>query len=167
MATRSGFGRPFVFIAWGLALAMLVWLFQDKLEQQFNPNQNIETQQVGNRLVVELEQNRMGHYVTEGKINGQPVTFLLDTGATVVAVPAGLARRLGLPKGRQGMSQTANGRTITYRTVIDRLQLGGIQLNNVPASITPGMEGDVILLGMSALKQFELTQKGTTLTIRY
>lgn len=167
MATRSGFGRPFVFIAWGLALAMLVWLFQDKLEQQFNPNQNIETQQVGNRLVVELEQNRMGHYVTEGKINGQPVTFLLDTGATVVAVPAGLARRLGLPKGRQGMSQTANGRTITYRTVIDRLQLGGIQLNNVLASITPGMEGDVILLGMSALKQFELTQKGTTLTIRY
>ncbi|MGM0480333.1 MAG: retropepsin-like aspartic protease family protein [Pseudomonadota bacterium] len=167
MATDSSFGKPFVFIAWGLALAMLVWLFQDKLEQQFNPNQNLETQQVGDRLVVRLEQNRMGHYVSKGRVNGQPVTFLLDTGATVVAVPEALAQRLGLPKGRQGMSQTANGRAVTYRTLIDRLQLGGIELNDVRASITPGMEGDVILLGMSALKQFELTQKGDTLTIRY
>jgi len=65
------------------------------------------------------------------------------------------------------MSQTANGRVITYRTQLNSLELGGITLNDVEASITPGMDGDVILLGMSALKQFELTQKGDTLTIRY
>ncbi|HAD48098.1 MAG TPA: TIGR02281 family clan AA aspartic protease, partial [Idiomarina sp.] len=78
-----------------------------------------------------------------------------------------LAERLNLKRGRQGMSQTANGRVITYRTQLNSLELGGITLNDVEASITPGMDGDVILLGMSALKQFELTQKGDTLTIRY
>lgn len=163
----NGFGKPFMFIAWGLAIALLVWFFQDQLQQQFNPNRDLQTQQMGQQLVVQLEQNRMGHYVTNGRINGQPVTFLLDTGATLVAIPEGLANRLGLKKGRQGLSQTANGRVVTYRTMLDRLTLGGITLNDVEASITPGMDGDVILLGMSALKQFELSQKGDTLTIRY
>ena len=164
---NNGFGKPFMFIAWGLAIALLVWFFQDQLQQQFNPNQDLQTQQMGQQLVVQLEQNRMGHYVTNGRINGQPVTFLLDTGATLVAIPEALANRLGLQKGRQGVSQTANGRVITYRTMLDQLTLGGITLTNVEASITPGMDGDVILLGMSALKQFELTQKGDRLTIKY
>lgn len=167
MSTGNSFGKPFLFIAWGLALALLVWFFEDKLQEQFNPNQQLQTQQSGQQLVVELTQNRMGHYVADGTVNGQPVTFLLDTGATLVAIPAGLAERLELKRGQQGMSQTANGRVITYRTQLDTLGLGGITLKNVRASITPGMDGEVILLGMSALKQFELTQKGDTLTIRY
>ncbi|MGM7319655.1 MULTISPECIES: retropepsin-like aspartic protease family protein [Idiomarina] len=156
-----------MFIAWGLAIAMLVWFFEDKLQQQFNPNSQVQSHVDNGQVTVVLEQNRMGHYVARGKVNGQSVTFLLDTGATLVAIPEGLAQKLGLRKGRQGMSQTANGRVITYRTEIDRLQLGDIQLSNVAASITPGMDGDVILLGMSALKEFELMQKGDTLTLRY
>jgi len=156
-----------MFIAWGLAIAMLVWFFEDKLQQQFNPNSQVQSHVDNGQVTVVLEQNRMGHYVAQGKVNGQSVTFLLDTGATLVAIPEGLAQKLGLRKGRQGMSQTANGRVITYRTEIDRLQLGDIQLSNVAASITPGMDGDVILLGMSALKEFELMQKGDTLTLRY
>ncbi len=146
---------------------MLVWFFEDKLQQQFNPNSQVQSHVDNGQVTVVLEQNRMGHYVARGKVNGQSVTFLLDTGATLVAIPEGLAQKLGLRKGRQGMSQTANGRVITYRTEIDRLQLGDIQLSNVAASITPGMDGDVILLGMSALKEFELMQKGDTLTLRY
>jgi len=167
VARTNSFGKPFMFIAWGLAIAMLVWFFEDKLQQQFNPNSQVQSHLDNGQVTVVLEQNRMGHYVARGKVNGQSVTFLLDTGATLVAIPEGLAQKLGLRKGRQGMSQTANGRVITYRTEIDRLQLGDIQLSNVAASITPGMDGDVILLGMSALKEFELMQKGDTLTLRY
>ncbi|QZN90687.1 TIGR02281 family clan AA aspartic protease [Idiomarina abyssalis] len=167
MGRTNSFGKPFMFIAWGLAIAMLVWFFEDKLQQQFNPNSQVQSHVDNGQVTVVLEQNRMGHYVARGKVNGQSVTFLLDTGATLVAIPEGLAQKLGLRKGRQGMSQTANGRVITYRTEIDRLQLGDIQLSNVAASITPGMDGDVILLGMSALKEFELMQKGDTLTLRY
>tara|TARA_B100000700_G_scaffold331419_1_gene463979 strand:+ start:400 stop:903 length:504 start_codon:yes stop_codon:yes gene_type:complete len=167
MSSTQGFGKTFSFIAWGLALALLVWFFQDKLEQQFNPNQEVMSQRVGDQTVVELTQNRMGHYVVDGEINGQRVTFLLDTGATLVAIPQQVADRLGLVRGRQGISATANGRIITYRTHLNSLTLGGITLNNVDASITPGLEEDVILLGMSALKQMELIQKGDTLTIKY
>lgn len=156
-----------MFIAWGLAIAMLVWFFEDQLQEQFNPNSQIESQKNGSEVTIVLEQNRMGHYVAQGKINEQSVTFLLDTGATLVAVPEGLASQLGLRKGRQGMSQTANGRVITYRTEIDTLALGDIRLHNVDASITPGMDGKVILLGMSALKEFELTQKNDTLRLTY
>ncbi|EAQ32239.1 MULTISPECIES: retropepsin-like aspartic protease family protein [Idiomarina] len=167
MSSTQGFGKTFSFIAWGLALALLVWFFQDKLEQQFNPNQDVVSQRLGGQTVVELTQNRMGHYVVSGKINQQPVTFLLDTGATLVAIPQQVADRLGLVKGRKGISATANGRIVTYRTHLNTLTLGGITLNNVDASITPGLEDDVILLGMSALKQMELVQKGDTLTIKY
>lgn len=167
MANSNSFAKPFMYLAWALALALLVWFFQDKLAEQFNPNDSITTQQYGQQLVIELEQNRMGHYVANGRVNGQPVTFLLDTGATLVAIPQGLAERLGLKRGQRGISQTANGRVTTYRTNLNSLELGGITLNDVQASITPGMDGDVILLGMSALKQFELTQKGDTLTIKY
>mgnify|MGYP001161392828 FL=1 len=167
MAVGNSFGKPFMFIAWGLAIALLVWFFQDQLQEQFNPNSHIQSHRNGGDVTVVLEQNRMGHYVARGKINGQQVTFLLDTGATLVAVPEGLASQLGLQKGRQGMSQTANGRVVTYRTEIDTLELGEIRLNNVDASITPGMDGNVILLGMSALKEFELTQKNDTLRLTY
>lgn len=167
MARTTAFGKPFMFIAWGLAIVMLVWFFEDKLQQQFNPNSQVQSHVDNGQVKVVLEQNRMGHYVAQGKVNGQSVTFLLDTGATLVAVPENLAQKLGLQKGRQGMSQTANGRVITYRTEIASLELGDIQLSNVDASITPGMDGDVILLGMSALKEFELTQKGDTLTLGY
>lgn len=165
--STNAFGKPFMFIAWGLAIALLVWFFEGQIQQQFNPNTHVESRVDNGRVTVILEQNRMGHYVARGRVNGQPVTFLLDTGATLVAVPETLAQELGLSKGRQGMSQTANGRVVTYRTEIDQLQLGDIQLTQVPASIMPGMGDDVILLGMSALKKFELTQKGDTLTLRY
>jgi len=64
------------------------------------------------------------------------------------------------------MVSTANGNAEVRATKIDKLMLGTIQLQNVQASITPGMTGDEILLGMSVLKQLDFTQSGKTLTLR-
>jgi aspartyl protease family protein len=62
---------------------------------------------------------------------------------------------------------TANGRATGYRTRLDELTLGEIRLHNVRALITSGMDGDEVLLGMSALKQLEFTQRAGTLVLRH
>jgi len=61
---------------------------------------------------------------------------------------------------------TAAGVVPVFSTTINRLTLGQIELSGVSASITPSMRGETILLGMSALKQIEFTQRGNTLTLR-
>ncbi|MCF6262660.1 MAG: retroviral-like aspartic protease family protein [Xanthomonadales bacterium] len=95
--------------------------------------------------------DRQGHYRAEGEINGQPVKFLLDTGATAVAIPEKLAQQLGLKKGQQIQLQTANGIARGYMTRLEQVRLGSIRVNNVRAVISPGLGGD-ILLGMSFLR---------------
>lgn len=160
-------GKLFAWLAWIIGLALLYWLFDDMLQQQFNPNQNVQSSRDGGAIEVVLEQNRAGHYVATGAINNHRALFLLDTGATQVAIPQNLATEMGLPRGAQVMVNTANGRATAYRTQLDTLQLGDIVLRDVPATIVPGMSGEQILLGMSALKQVEFSQRGNMLTIRY
>lgn len=119
-----------------------------------------------NAIEVRLQGNRGGHYLTGGYINGEPVTLLLDTGATMVAVPAGLASELGLRRGPAFMVTTANGMAESFRTRIDRLQIGDIELRDVDAAIVPGMGSDDVLLGMSALRQLDFSQRGGELLLR-
>ncbi len=160
-------GRWMMVAAWVLLLGILTLFFSEYLERQYNPNR----QPVGSlgpdgvRQVV-LVRNRAGHYVADGAINGRRVTFLVDTGATDVAVPLGLAQRLGLPRGPAVTSRTANGTVRTWRTRLDEVRLGPIRMRDVRASILPGMKGNEVLLGMSFLKHLELVQRGGELTLR-
>ncbi|MBY0438510.1 MAG: retroviral-like aspartic protease family protein, partial [Burkholderiales bacterium] len=94
------------------------------------------------------------------------VTFMLDTGATQVALPMRSARALGLALGEAVQLRTANGDTVGYRTRLDSVRLGPIELRGVAAVATDGMDGDVVLLGMSFLKQVEFAQRGDRLTLR-
>lgn len=162
----NAIGKRMMTIAWLIALAMLTWLFGNWEEQQFNPNQNPEYSSTDKVNEVKLVRNRYGHYVTNGFINGEQVTFFVDTGATFVAIPGGLQHKLGLEAGRAHWVNTANGTAKAYDTMIDRLVIGNIELTNIRASITPSMEGEEILLGMSVLKQLEFTQRGRELTLR-
>lgn len=155
-----------VVLAWIFGIGICVWAFSGLLERQANPNMSVESSRIGNSIEVQLKQNRQGHYVANGKINGETVTFLVDTGATSVSVPAHLGNKLGLrPMGR-GIARTANGNVEIAFTSIDNLQLGEISLNNVEASLNPGMRDDHILLGMSVLRQLEFTQRGEWLILR-
>jgi aspartyl protease family protein len=146
-------------------IALLTYTFEGELNRQYNPNQEIHSTQASrHQIEIILRQNRNGHYVTNGRINQQKVVFLLDTGATYVAVPEQLSQRLKLKKGRKISISTANGQSIGYQTHINKLSIGDIHLYNIKAVITPNLEE--ILLGMSALKQLEFTQRGKKLTIR-
>lgn len=154
-------GKVMIWLAWIIGLLLMMWFFQTKLDADYNPNQNPENRisASGSKQVV-LERNRYGHYVTAGTINRENALFMLDTGATSVSVPMEIADRYGLQRQGSHMVQTANGTVRVYATVIDELSIGDINLYNVRANINPGMTGQEILLGMSALKQLEFSQKG-------
>lgn len=154
-------------LAWVVLLGLCGFFFNDLLGKQRNPNQSIETRyaQSGVREIV-LQRNKFGHYVTSGEINGQPVTFMLDTGATGVALPEAMASRLGLSRGRAFPTQTANGMSTSYAVTLGTVSVGEIELRDVSAAITPGLQLDEALLGMSFLKHIEFTQRGDTLILR-
>lgn len=160
-------GRIFVWLAWIIALAIMMYFFQDVLDKQYNPNSQpqVSLSNSGKAEVI-LKQNRQGHYVTHGTINEESVTFLLDTGATQVSIPAHIADELKLQSFGSYPVQTANGSVTVYRTELDQLSIGNIFLYNVAAHINPAMKSDEILLGMSALKKVEFSQKGKQLTLR-
>jgi aspartyl protease family protein len=150
-----------------LALGLLTLFFNNFLDKQNNPNQDLSTQyhKDGTREV-KLQRNRSGHYVANGTINGKPVVFFLDTGATIITIPEPVARRLNLQRGAEMLASTANGTVTTYSTELDSVAVGDIELYQVRASINPQMQGDEILLGMSFLKHLEFTQRGDTLILR-
>ncbi|HEX22935.1 MAG TPA: TIGR02281 family clan AA aspartic protease [Chromatiales bacterium] len=152
---------------WIVLLGLLTLFFQDWDEKQRNPNQNLQTR-IGADGVRELvlTRNRAGHYVASGSINGEPVVFMLDTGATDVAIPGPVAKRLRLKQGKAMIYRTANGPVKVYATVLDDVSLDNISLQGVRASINPAMRQQEVLLGMSFLKHLEFTQRGNTLTLR-
>lgn len=155
------------FIAMWLGLFLLLFLFfNDFLQKEYNPNQNIVSQTSAENTEVTLKRNRYGHYVSNGKINGETVTFILDTGATDISIPENIAQKLKLKHGRKQVYQTANGRITGFQTRLQEVSIGNIQLHNIRASINPYMKDDEILLGMSFLKHIEFTQRGDTLILR-
>lgn len=162
----SVIGRYMMWIAWIIALALVAWLFQGELDQQWNPNENPETSTQQGRNTVTLLQNRYGHYITQGTINNEPVIFMLDTGATQVSIPSAVAKRLNLQRYGSARVNTANGSITVYPTKIDSLTIGNITLRNVSGHINPAIDSEEILLGMSALKRVEFTQSGKQLTLR-
>jgi len=152
---------------WVLLFIFLAVLFNHLLEQRRNPNQDVVTHIGSNGMrEVTLKRNPMGHYNVTGTINGHTVEFMLDTGATDIAIPAALAQQLGLRRLGQMQFNTANGVTTGYITRLQEVRVGDIVLHDLPASITPNMEGDIVLLGMSFLKKIEFSQRGDTLTLR-
>lgn len=156
-------GRGMAFVASLLVLGMFYLYFENSLQARNNPNRQLQIAP-GAELV--LKRSGDGHYVFPGTINGRSVTFLLDTGATLVSVPAHLADELGLKAGAYQQSITANGTVATRATKVDTLAFGPFALRGVSASLNPGMGGDQVLLGMSVLKHLEFTQRGDTLILR-
>jgi len=159
-------GKIMIILAWCAVLGLLVLFFGHWESIAYNPNQTPSSQQSSTENTVVLQRNRYHHYVTQGAINQTEVTFLLDTGATDVVIPEHIADDLGLQKGRQQQALTANGVITVYGTRLTQLAIGDITLNNVNASINPAMKNDEILLGMSALKSIEFTQRGDQLTLK-
>jgi len=110
-----------------------------------------------------------GMYITVGSINGLPVSFLVDTGATTIAMNSTQAKRLGIDfriTGQETMVGTASGVTKAYGVILDKVTLGAIALHNIPAVIIEGGFPVQTLLGMSFLGQLEIQREGSVMRIK-
>ena len=159
-------GTTMTVVAWIIFLVILFAGFDYLISQRINPNQSIVTTVNGYQKEIVLQRNSYGHYVSSGTINGHRVTFLLDTGASDIAIPESVANRIELSKGQTVVVKTANGNAKAYRTRLDSVAIGEIKLYDLNPTILPNITGDEILLGMNFLKHFEIIQKGRSLTIR-
>jgi aspartyl protease family protein len=157
-------GIIMLIIAWLLIIGLVYWYFNGWEQRQFNPNPQALLQRQSGEL--ELKRNRAGHYVADGEINGAKVTFLVDTGATQVALPLQLARQLGLKFGAAIMLDTANGNAIGYLTRLSDVRVGPIELHDVSAVASDGIDQQTVLLGMSFLRRLEFTQRDGHLILK-
>jgi aspartyl protease family protein len=154
-------GRVMFIIAWFFIFVLMFLFFyyySSGKESSYQMKQGV--------LTIKADEN--GHYYIDGSINTHPVKFMIDTGASSVAIPKKLAKQMNL-SGRYEVSiQTANGEVTGSLTRLNQLSFAEFKLNDVKAVIIPGSGSDdeIVLLGMNVLSKFNLTQKNKQLIIQ-
>ncbi len=109
----------------------------------------------GSRIV--LNADSRGHFMSQGAINGRPVSFMLDTGATTVALSAADAVRIGLDfqKGTPVQINTANGVAMGYRLRLSSVRVGDVEVYDVDAIVSQ-LPMPYVLLGNSFINRFSM-----------
>lgn len=122
--------------------------------------------EAGDRQSVSLTADSRGHFAAAGSINGYPLSFLVDTGATSIAINAAEAKRMGLDyKAGQAIGvNTAAGVVPAWRVTFNTVKVGGITVNQVEGMVLEaGLSTP--LLGMSFLNRMEMQRNGQTMTL--
>ena len=119
------------------------------------------------RATAVLGADERGHFGAQGSINGATTRFLVDTGATLVVLPAAEADRLRIAyrQAPRALANTANGQ-IAYRLVkLDRIKVGDVELLNVDAGVIEAGYDGPTLLGMSFLSRTEISRDGASMVL--
>ena len=117
---------------------------------------------------VTLTADAKGHFYTTATVNGVSMQFLVDTGATMVAINSSYAKSAGIAytAGEQNKVQTANGLTTAYKIKLDTVRIGDITLTNVDGMVLENQQlGTIGLLGMSFLNRTEMRRDGDSMTL--
>jgi aspartyl protease family protein len=119
------------------------------------------------RSKVTLAADTRGHFFIDGAVNRIPVRFMVDTGATMVALPQRDADRLGIDyrAGRRAATRTANGIAAVYVVKLDSIRIGDIELHNIDGLVHEGGGLEQALLGMSFLNRVSMQRDGATMTL--
>lgn len=110
-----------------------------------------------------------GMYLTSGSINGQPINFMVDTGASYVVMNSSTAKKLGIDyryTGKKSWAGTANGTVVTYNLKLKSIQVGDIKLLNVQGAVIEGNSPTTVLLGNSFLNRLEMSRKGSMMLLK-
>lgn len=115
-----------------------------------------------------IPRGRDNHFFTTGNINGQPVSFMVDTGAFAIAMTPAEADRLHLNwrQGERFVADTAGGGTPSYKIMLDSVSVGDITLRNITAAVIVADSSTDILLGMSFLEKTEMREENNVLVLR-
>ncbi|HTF83294.1 MAG TPA: TIGR02281 family clan AA aspartic protease [Cellvibrio sp.] len=110
------------------------------------------------KSVVRIASTHGGHYVTPGRINGMPVEFMVDTGATMIAMNYVVAERLGIDyrAGRPIKVNTANGVAQAYEVILSSVSIGDLEVQQIRAAVSTTEFPQVILLGNSYLGKVDM-----------
>jgi aspartyl protease family protein len=120
------------------------------------------------RASVSLFATSGGHFFADGLVNGLPVRFLVDTGATMIALSGDQAKRLGIDyrkRGQPGRANTAGGVVSMYSLSLDKVEIGPITVYNVEAGVIEGSYPREALLGMSFLGRLNMKREGEQLEL--
>lgn len=135
-------------------------------QRRIRIGQSVVSTASAERPATTLTADVRGHFITNGSINGVTMRFLVDTGATFIALGASDARRarIDAAKGTPAMTMTANGAVRVWRVKLASVKLGGITLADVDATVHE-QDMPVVLLGMSFLNRMEIRRDGQSMTL--
>jgi aspartyl protease family protein len=161
MANRLLTGHLLAAAAW-IAVAGVVYLV---IDAQLEPKVASVSAPDGQARQVDIPRSRDGHYYVAGTINGHPVTFMVDTGATVVAVSSQVARRAGFPPGEPARFSTAGG-VVEGETVSGlAVTVAGIRVAPLTVAVQSSLPAQA-LLGQNFLRHVDVIQSGERMTLR-
>lgn len=129
-----------------------------------NPEQIRPPSEVIGHGELELLQSHEGHYFSSGTVNGVPIVFMIDTGATTVSISSEIAARAGIKKCAPVNVSTANGIVNACVARVTDVTFGNYQITDVDVTVLPNMPGDA-LLGMNVLRNFRIEQAGEVMRI--
>lgn len=118
--------------------------------------------------VVRIVPGPGGHYFVDGQINGNPVNFLVDTGATEVVMNANFARSIGLnfiADGKPGAAETASGIVTAYHLVLNEVKVQALRLSRIDAVVIDGDFPSTPLLGQSFLNRLDIHRAGAVMEL--
>lgn len=154
-------GAIFLIVSWLLAIGFGAYIVNSTI---FN-TKDATIRHTAQGVELTLESDHDSHFRINGSINGNDITFLVDTGASTVAVSKRFADKAGLKVTGQIATETANGTAVGYSTRIETLKLGDIELHNIRAIIIPDLSGEEALLGMNVIGRFKVQQTKSTMTL--
>jgi len=147
-------------------IAIMTLAFSNKIRPSYAPETALLSTTVDGIRYVKLLKGPSGHYIGTGSINGYSGEFIVDTGATDVAISEQMAKKSGVIPKSMVKILTANGETKGWSALLDSIEIGGIVEHRVQATIVPSLSSMEVLLGMSFLERLDFSQEKNTLTLK-